>query len=434
MKTVLDQLIESSADPQATALRIERMYEDAEIRKRIESLHASLLADLVSIISISNFMFHFLCRRPPAISLLGQKSSPCITAKHTIPDLDALRLFKYQELLKITWMDVSRTCEYPEVLDALSTLAVTIVRQAIRLSLSAESYHDVAESLAVLALGKLGAHELNYSSDIDLIFVSRNLRDEEEDAHALQKKLIDSIRCLSRALEEKTADGFLYRVDLKLRPWGRSGPLVLSIDDTEYYYEASSEPWERFAWLRARAIAGSESVASELLSRIRPFVFRRSLSTDDLDRFVQIKNDMSKARKRHGHWNVKVGEGGIRDIEFFIQVLQIVNAAKHKQLQTTNTLTALANLEKTNLITAEQSQQLYGSYNYLRRLENRLQMIDEQQTHDLPDDKKQRYLIARSLGVNGSSMNEVLDNFENELFAHRSIAQNYFDRVLPQGG
>lgn len=433
MKTALVQLIESSADPQATALRIERMYEDAEIRKNIEALDVSLLADLVSIISISNFLFHFLCRHPSAISLLGQKSSPQITEKHAISDLDALRLFKYQELLKITWMDVSRICEYPEVLDALSTLAVTIVRQALRLSLSAEAYHDVSESLTVLALGKLGAHELNYSSDIDLIFVSRNVRDQEEDGHVLQKKLIDSIRILSRVLEEKTAEGFLYRVDLKLRPWGRSGPLVLSIDDTEHYYEASSEPWERFAWLRARAIAGSESVASELLSRIRPFVFKRSLSTDDLDRFVEIKNDMSKARKRHGHWNVKVGEGGIRDIEFFIQVLQIVNAAKHKQLQTTNTLTALANLEKTNLITAEEGQQLYCSYNYLRRLENRLQMIDEQQTHDLPDDKQQRWLIARSLGVNGSSMNEVLDNFENELFTHRSIAQNYFDRVLPGG-
>ena len=154
---------------------------------------------------------------------------------------------------------------------------------------------------------------MNFSSDIDLMFVSVNPGTSINEYQALQKILFDAIRSLNQAMEEKTAEGFLYRVDLKLRPWGNSGPLCMAIDDTENYYAASSEPWERFAWLRARSIAGSETLWNDLLMRMQPFIYKRSLSTDDLARFVTIKNDMGKARKRQGHWNVKVGEGGIRD-------------------------------------------------------------------------------------------------------------------------
>ena len=205
----------------------------------------------------------------------------------------------------------------------------------------------------------------------------------------------------------------------------------MTIDDAENYYEASSDSWERFAWLRARPIAGAETVGLELLQRMRPFIYMRSLSTDDLDRFLDIKHEMSLARKRHGHWNVKVGEGGIRDIEFFVQTLQIVNAASHKELQTTNTINIMAGLETAGLITEDEEQEIYHSYLYLRRLENRLQMIDEQQTHELPDDHSQRLIIARSLAVDNTSDKEVLNYFENELYEHQTLARTFFDRILP---
>jgi glutamate-ammonia-ligase adenylyltransferase len=158
----------------------------------------------------------------------------------------------------------------------------------------------------------------------------------------------------------------------------------------------------------------------------------RSLSTEDLRKFVDIKNEMTRVRNRRGHWNVKVGQGGIRDLEFFIQVLQIVNAANHKELQTTNTLATLAGLKQAGLVTDREVQEITHSYLFLRRLENHLQMMDEQQVHELPDNEQQRLVIARSLDITGGVNDEILDNFETQLFTSRSIAQSYFERILPE--
>ena len=194
-----------------------------------------------------------------------------------------------------------------------------------------------------------------------------------------QKILQDSIRKISYQLEQRSADGFLYRVDLNLRPWGRSGPLVMTVDETENYYEASSQAWERIAWLRARPISGSSALSDDLINRLQPFIYRRSLSTDDIERFLQIKNEMQIVRQRKGSWNVKLGEGGIRDLEFFIQILQLVNAYSNKKLQTTGTLNVLSELNRADLISDIDSKDILHSYLFLRRLENRLQMVDEQQ-------------------------------------------------------
>jgi glutamate-ammonia-ligase adenylyltransferase len=329
-------------------------------------------------------------------------------------------------------MDISSQCDYFDVLNGLSTLAEAIIQHSLRLVLNPDDYRSICQSMTIFALGKLGAAELNYSSDVDLVFVSANSEDTDMNIHDFQSLLINCIRKLSHAIEEKTDEGFLYRVDLKLRPWGSSGPLCMAIDATENYYESSSEPWERFAWLRSRVIAGSEAIGNELKQRLRPFIFMRSLSTDDLEKFLQIKNDMSKARKRRGHWNIKVGEGGIRDIEFFAQMLQMVNAAEHVELQKTNTIEVLAGLRSSGVLTESEERELVNSYLFLRRLENRVQMIDERQTHDLPDTRKERLKLARSLRFEGSSNDEIINNFENELFVNQSIAKMYFDRVLPQ--
>ena len=401
------------------------------VDERISRLKESLQKDLVDIISISNFLFHFIVRHPDTIGLVGMPPRQYDQELTGIRDVESLRLYKYKELLKIAWMDVSGVCEYREVLNALSKLAVNTLRQTLQLSLSEDVYKTFLQSSATIALGKLGANELNFSSDIDLMFVSVNPDQSISEYQALQKVLFDAIRSLNQVMEEKTAEGFLYRVDLKLRPWGNSGPLCMAIDDTENYYAASSEPWERFAWLRARSIAGSETLWNDLLMRMQPFIYKRSLSTDDLARFVSIKNDMGKARKRQGHWNVKVGEGGIRDIEFFIQMLQLANAAGNRRLQTTSTMGALSGLSEAGLITAAEEKEIFTSYIFLRRLENRLQMIDERQTHDLPDSHARRLLLARSMKLNGSSNDEILNSFEDSLITHQTIARKYFERILP---
>ena len=243
---------------------------------------------------------------------------------------------------------------------------------------------------------------------------------------------MDGLRGFTRLLEQHTEDGFLYRVDLNLRPWGRSGPLFMAIDDMEHYYEASSDAWERFAWLRARPVAGAIALGEELRQRLGPFMYRRSLSTDDLEKIVGMKHELSRTRQRRGSWNVKLGDGGIRDIEFFIQTLQLVNAARHPVLQQTNTLATLEGLEAGRLVPATDAAAAAGSYLFLRRLENRLQMLDEQQTHELPDDPAVRRMLARSLGIDGGP--DVLDRFEAELLTHRAVARGCFERILPADG
>jgi [glutamine synthetase] adenylyltransferase / [glutamine synthetase]-adenylyl-L-tyrosine phosphorylase len=432
MTVDFDSLLAKSPDPEITGIRLQHLLEDECASKTINTLSTDLLTDFFTIIGTSNFLYHFLCRHPEMLSLLGEKFSIKDNELESVQDFDALRFFKYQQLLKLTWMDVSHKHDYSEVLDGLSILAETIIQHSFKLALEPNNYTKICNWMTVFGLGKLGASELNYSSDVDLIFVSANIEDTDEDINAVQSLLIDSIRKVSHAIEENTSEGFLYRVDLKLRPWGSSGPLCMTLDATENYYEASSEPWERFAWLRSRVVAGSEVIGAELQQRMKPFIFMRSLSTDDLERFVQIKNDMSKARKRRGHWNVKLGEGGIRDIEFFAQMLQLVNAAEHEALQKTNTLSVLNGLCSAGILNDAEKSELKNSYLFLRRLENRLQMIDERQTHDLPDSRKERLKLAISLRISGENNDEILDNFENELFVNQSIAKMYFDRVLPQ--
>ena len=426
-----DRFIAAAPDPQVAATRLERLCEMPGLEQRISGLNGHLQQDLVNIISISNFLFHFIVRHPDAVGLIGMPPRQHDQGLSDIRDMEALRLYKYKELLKIAWMDISEVCDYREVLAALSKLAVDTLLHTLRLSLEEDSYKTFMQSSTTVALGKLGANELNFSSDIDLMFISVNPDLSITEYQVLQRKLFDAIRALNQAMEEKTAEGFLYRVDLKLRPWGNSGPLCMAIDDTENYYAASSEPWERFAWLRARAIAGSETLWNDLQIRMQPFIYKRSLSTDDLSRFVAIKNDMGKARRRQGHWNVKVGEGGIRDIEFFIQMLQMTNAAGNSCLQTTSTIGALSGLGETGLITAAEQKEILTSYIFLRRLENRLQMVDERQTHDLPDARAKRLLLARSLKLDGDGNDEVLNNFEDALITHRTIAKKYFERILP---
>ena len=430
-----EQLIATAPDPEAAALRFDRMRQDAELGGELERLPAALAADFINIIGYSNFLFNYLCSNPQSIRLLGQ---PCEIAPEQldgIGDADGLRRFKYEQLLKITWMDVSGAYPYEVVLDRLSRLADLILNRAFALSFSGDQGEAVRRHVCIFALGKLGAGELNYSSDVDLIFACSN-HDETGgiSSHDLQGSLAKGLRTFTRMLEETTRSGFLYRVDLKLRPWGKSGPLFLTVDETENYYQVSTEAWERLTWLRARCVAGNADLGGELLARLRPFVFIRSMSSEDLERFVSIKGEMARVRARSGQWHVKLGRGGIRDIEFFVQILQLVSAARHAELRTTNTLEVLESLRKLNFIGSEEERDIRAAYLFLRRLENRLQMADERQVHALPDDAGGRIRVARSLDVEGRTDDDILAGFEQRLDAHRKIAEKYFEKILPEAG
>ncbi len=435
MTVKYDVLLRQSPDPEAATLRLDRLLADDIISRHVKGMPEKSVSYFIHLISISNFLYHYFCRHPESILLLDERASINLSEPDKISDIAGLRLYKYRELLKITWLDLIGETPYQIILHRLSVLAETVVHKALEIVSMHKKYagyngHPVP--FCVFAMGKLGANELNYSSDVDLIFVCADEDDIEGDVHAFHLRVASHIKKLTSAMEQTTEDGFLYRVDLKLRPWGRSGPLVLSVDETEHYYEASTEAWERFAWLRARVIGGDKLLGNDLLERLQPFIFHRILSSDDLHKFIQIKNKMAKQRHKAGSWNVKLGEGGIRDIEFFIQILQIVNAHKYSGLKTTNTLSALQELVKSGLLDSNDGHNIHNCYLFLRRLENRLQMIDEKQTHKLPVDPKQRFKIARSLNFSLNDNNQSMDIFENQLNLHREIAKSCFERILPR--
>ena len=435
MAVKYDALLRQSFDPEAAAVRLERLLENDLIGKHVQGMTEANVFHFVHLISISNFLYHFLCRHPETIHLLSEGLNTDISEPDKISTIAELRLFKYRELLKITWWDLTDAMPYQGILNRLSVLADKVIIKALEI-ISADrkypEYRGHSVPFCVIAMGKLGAVELNYSSDVDLIFVCIDEDDIGSDIQSFHSSVIKHIRKFTEVLQQSTEDGFLYRIDLKLRPWGSSGPLVLSVDETEHYYEASTEAWERFAWLRARVVGGDTSLGNDLLKRLQPFIFHRVLSSDDLQRFVKIKNKMAKQRHKAGSWNVKFGEGGIRDVEFFIQILQIVNAHAFPGLKTTNTLSVLHDLVKSGLLDKDDGRNIHDCYLFMRRLENRLQMINEEQTHRLPVDLKLRMKIARSLGFNIKDDNQPLESFENQLNQYREIAKSCFERVLPR--
>lgn len=418
-------LLDLSPNPELASLRLERLLQNDIVCNVLNEKPVEFTRVLIHIIAVSNFLFHYLCREPEAIHLIGSEKCELIQIEK-VTDIEGLRLLKYRELLRITSLDIYNKVPYEQILLALSELADVILNRALQLIDTDQElkWADREVPLTLFAMGKLGAQELNYSSDVDLIFICANREDIEGDVNEYHSAVVQRIRCFIRYLEEIKSTGFLYRVDLNLRPWGRSAPLVMSIDDTEHYYEASTESWERFAWLRARYIAGSESLGADMLERLRPFRYRNILGLDDLERFINIKAEMSDIRNKKGSWNVKMGEGGIRDIEFFIQVLQIVNAKHHPVLQQTNTQKLLTCMVEIGLVDTDEAKKICESYLFLRRLENRLQMVDELQVHDLPDEEEKRLVIARSLGFIDVDNSVTLEKFDQYLFSQRNIAKN----------
>jgi len=424
----LDKCIELTADPDATSNRLQALLDNEQSARIIDGFTDAQTSGLVQILGISRFLSNFLSRHPDAVALIGTPYQ-VQEIKH-ISDINELRLFKYRSLLQITWMDVCNTCPYETVLYNLSHLADSIIQVGHRLVAKESEDFDADNDIAIMALGKLGANELNFSSDVDILFVLQDSDDQKR--HEMHKFYTQHIRRFCRLLTENTEDGFLYRVDLNLRPWGRSAPLTFSLDEYEEYYQSSKEAWERIAWLRGRFVAGSIELGDEMVTRLKPFVYHKSLSTEEIDRFFKIKSDMSAQREKQGHWNIKLGAGGIRDIEFFVQMLQIINGGHQPELQLTSIVEVLKKLNHFGFISDEELIELRESYIFLRRLENRLQMIDEQQTHQLPNDKVKLKQITRMMGYAGESIDEAYADFNNDLMLHQQRATKYFETLLTE--
>jgi glutamine synthetase adenylyltransferase len=296
-----------------------------------------------------------------------------------------LRIFRKTKLAEIYALDLANTCPYEELLRKWSNAADYIIQSALKITL--ENLQP-SHSFCVVALGKLGSLELNYSSDIDLIYISDG---DIEPAAKIAARL-------GNLLEEITEDGFVFRVDTNLRPLGKDGPLVNSVAGLERYYERSGHEWERQALIRARPVAGDISLGDEFIKRIKPFVFRKSFDLSALKKIKTTKLALEKTASAEGWRNIKLGAGGIREVEFLVQAFQLLHGGRLKDLQTTNTFEALHKLLLHGIISQNKYDQLKNAYVLLRRTENIMQAKDDRQIHILPSDADELLELANKLG------------------------------------
>lgn len=319
-----------------------------------------------------------------------------------------LRRFRKREALRLIWRDVNGFDEVGDTLDGSTALAETCIEAALRYAeITVSQRHGRprdaqgrAQRLVVLGLGKLGGGELNFSSDVDLILAYA------ENGQTDGARVVDNETYFARLgqqmvklLAEVSVDGYVYRVDLRLRPFGNAGRVALSFAAMEQYYQREGRNWERYAWIKARPVAGDLAAGKRLCESLRPFVYRRYLDYTAFAGLREMKAliDAEVARKDLTD-NLKLGPGGIREIEFIVQLLQMIRGGREPSLRVRGLLPALAACEQLGFVEKARAQLLRRSYLFLRRAENRLQMLRDEQTHALPADGVLVERIARSLG------------------------------------
>ncbi len=347
-----------------------------------------------------------------------------------------LRLFRRHQMLRIAVRDLTRMCSLEETLRDTSDMADVLVSLAYRWVFEhlvrkwgkpiGESTGSVQE-LIILGMGKLGGGELNYSSDIDLIFVfPEKGRTEGGERSISNEEFFTKVgQLLNQALNATTADGFVFRVDMRLRPFGNSGALVHSFDAFEHYYQVHGRPWERYAMVKARAMTGKPEDIAELESMLRPFIYRRYVDFTMLDALRDLKRMIAlEVHKKGADRDVKLGAGGIREVEFVVQAFQLVHGGQDAQLRGRSLMPMLTRLAERHYLDDSVAQSLMAAYCFLRDVENRLQMWADQQTHLLPQDQERLTLLAASMGF------ATVDDFMSALNAHRQQVVTHFDSVL----
>ena len=348
--------------------------------------------------------------------------------------MNVMRKFKTRELLKITLRDILKKAELVDIMFELSTLADIIIENSLELvrnSLS-EIYGTPADdAFSVIALGKLGSEELNFSSDVDLIFAYGTEIGETTGIETVQGISVNRITnheyyCkvgeeLTRFLSLNTESGFVYRVDLRLRPEGQRGDIALALRGYEMYYESWGRAWERAMLLRARPVAGDQKLGDSFMEMIRPFVYRKYLDFSSIDEIKRLKIRIDSAFKKG---DIKRGYGGIREIEFFAQALQLIYGGREPLLRGKSLLKILYSLLLKALIGQEDYVILSDNYCFLRTLEHRLQQVNDLQTHTLPSGDAELSALARKMGY--SDRRAFLADLEKRRTHVRSIYDSLF--------
>jgi len=445
--------------PVALQPRVEhhwRDYLDALQRGRDASLPPQLqmpgvLMALARVWGCSDFVAQACCRHPQMLADLldsGDLDRPYEEGTYqralsgwTEECLDdaslgtKLRQFRRREMVRIAWRDLAGWAELDETLAELSALARACIDVALdRLyqwhcrdfGVPHGGFSGEPQHLVVLGMGKLGANELNFSSDIDLIFAypedgetrGGRSRTNQEFFIRLGQRLI-------AALDQQTGDGFVFRVDMRLRPFGDAGPLVASFSAVESYYQSHGREWERYALIKAAVVAGDSRAGAELLATLRPFIYRRYLDYGAFESLREMKEMIRQQVARKGmEDNIKLGAGGIREVEFIGQAFQLIRGGREPALQARGIRTILRYLGAHDYLPSYVSEALDRAYLFLRRAENRIQALADQQTHDLPTDLCDRQRIALAMGF------DDWDEFEAQLRHHMSTVHDHFEQVF----
>jgi glutamate-ammonia-ligase adenylyltransferase len=409
------------------------------------------MASLPEIAETSRYLARLLAARPALAAEVEASLAQAVTATELANWLDAqpvseanlkplLRQLKQRAYARIAARDLGGLAPLGEVTECMTLIAELAVGKALevlgrglqeRYGLPRSASNGVpgtVQELIVIGMGKLGGRELNVSSDIDLIFVYPEDGDTDGTKSISNFEYFTRLgRALINAIADVTEDGQVFRVDMRLRPNGDSGPLVCSFDMLENYFVTQGREWERYAWIKARPMTGNGAGSrwDELEAIRRPFVFRKYLDFGAINAMrelhAQIRQEVAKKDKAD---NVKLGPGGIREIEFIAQVFQLIRGGREPALQIKPTLQVLRLLAGNGVLAAEAVAELAAAYDFLRRVEHRLQYLDDAQTHMLPTSEEDRAIVARAMGY-GS-----FDGLLAELDDHRANVARHFEAVF----
>ncbi len=420
--------------------------------KRLISQHAALADVTLGIAETAPYLWDLLCADPARFvrlltgdpdvalpSLLAKTRRAVTTARAPAEVMAILRRMKAEAALLIALTDIGGVWPVAPVTRALTDVADTALNAAVnyllrdavhggKLIASDPGQPDGGSGYIVLAMGKMGGYELNFSSDIDLMIFFDPAAARLAPNVVPQSFYVRLTRDLVKLLQERTVDGYVFRVDLRLRPDPSSTHIAMSIDAALAYYESRGQNWERAALIKARACAGDLAAGEKLLHDLSPFVWRKYLDYAAVADVHAMKQQIHAYRGHgeiavEGH-NIKLGRGGIREIEFFVQTQQLIAGGRHRELRGRQTVATLAALAAGGWIDGQVRDELSAAYDFLRRVEHRLQMMADEQTHTLPSDPAALGEFACFLGFKGR------DNFAQALLAHLHTVERHYVRLF----
>jgi [glutamine synthetase] adenylyltransferase / [glutamine synthetase]-adenylyl-L-tyrosine phosphorylase len=464
--------LKRSGDPDMALNHLERFLNEIDRSRFIIEVkeRPAVLMDLIVLFGASRFLashciatasatLRLLCHpaylaHPADKELLADRLAAMLQGLTKDEDLfRMLRLFRKQEMLRIGLRDLLGRADLTETVAELSNLAEVCLQAAYERAetelrnrfgaplIQSDDGSVRTAGFAVIGMGKLGGKELNFSSDIDLMYVYS--ADGETEGvpgpdgspanrisnHQYFIKLAEKV---SAAIGQNTADGFVFRVDLRLRPEGQRGPLAQSLGGYEIYYESWGQTWERSALIKARPVAGDEAVGREFLVRITPFVYRKYLDFGAIVEIREMKQKINRDVEQKGktHRDVKLGYGGIREIEFLVQALQLIYGGRDRGLRERNTVIALHTLAQKGLLTYQEIAELAKAYAFLRTVEHRIQILNDLQSQTLPAGEAELRSLARRTGYlePGREAEALLSDYTAYTHQVRSI----YDKLLSQ--